>query len=190
MGEAVRRLRTLSLYPVATRVYALGSRIMESVLGPLRNTDQPILSYIWRAWLIAAIPRLALLSLVIVGAIMFGFEMLKEPSADPLIPVLVSGLLLGPWGETLLMWPTLWILKSFLQRTALVALACGVIMGLIHELNDPGSILLIWAFFVYSLCFLEWEKKSKGKAIVVTAIVHTLENVVPAACIVIEFVAS
>ena len=97
MGEVVHRLKALSLHPVAMRMCALGSRITETVLGPLRNTDRPIFSYVWRAWLIAAIPRLALLAFVIgVVAMAGGFEMLKEPGGDPLMQALVFGLLVGP----------------------------------------------------------------------------------------------
>jgi hypothetical protein len=37
-----------------------------------------------------------------------------------------------------------------------------------------------WPFFVFSICFLEWEKISKRRAIVVTALLHTCQNLLPA----------
>jgi len=81
------------------------------------------------------------------------------------------------------MWAILWTLKLFIQNRLLVALVCAAINGLAHNPYESGWILgVVWPFFVYSLCFLEWEKKSKGKAIVVTAMVHTFYNMVPGGC--------
>jgi hypothetical protein len=104
MKEVGDRQKTLLLHPVAIRMYALGYRITETVLGPLRNTDQPILSYVWRAWLIAEAPRLAILPLMILGALIFGLGSSVEPG---LSERLVWGLIIAPWTETLVMWPIL-----------------------------------------------------------------------------------
>jgi hypothetical protein len=75
-------------------------------------------------------------------------------------------------------------LKLYIQKTLLVGLACAVINGLAHYHYPYGIewvVAIVWPFLVYSLCFLEWEDKSKSKAIFVTAMVHTLSNMLPAA---------
>jgi ABC-type nickel/cobalt efflux system permease component RcnA len=94
--------------------------------------------------------------------------------------VTLAALLLGPWIETLLMWPILAILKKVVQNTILVAVASAVVWGIFHGLTDPGwGLIVLWPFFVFSLCFLAWEQKSRKKAIVVTSLVHMCHNSVP-----------
>jgi membrane protease YdiL (CAAX protease family) len=160
--------------------FGAGYKKRESLLSTLRNTDQPILSYVWRAWLIALVPAL------FIGAITTGLGMSGGQVPDWLPRVRVSllflpfvALLIAPWTETLLMWPVLAILKRTIKKTLLVLGASGLIFGLLHWPAPGWGAPQMWAFFVYSLCFLEWEKKSKTRAIIVTALVHTCYNVVP-----------
>jgi len=82
MRKVLFKLKALLLHPVAIRIYAFGRRIIETVFGPLKNTDQPIISYVWRAWLIASAPRLAILVLVILGAVIFDLGILDKLEAE------------------------------------------------------------------------------------------------------------
>lgn len=144
------------------------------VLAWLRNTDQPIMSYVWRALLIAFAP-------CIVIQLILPWES-QAALNEPLILWFISGLVVAPWAETLLIWAILSILKSFLQGSVHVALASAAIWGVIHMKWVPGLLLLqMWVGFVFSLCFLAWEKKSKGRAILVTALVHSCFNIPPLA---------
>lgn len=147
----------------------------KNMLGSLRNTDQPVLSYVWRAWLIALVPSMVLGS--IVGLTMPN----KGPSFDGPVWFTVLGILLiGPWVETLFMWPILWILTRTTGTTLGVAAVSAGFWGLMHSLCAPAwGLAVAWPFFVFSLCFLEWKKVSMGKAIAVTALVHTCQNLVP-----------
>ena len=79
------------------------------------------------------------------------------------------------------MWPILGIIREVTRNDLRIALASALIWGYIHSLFAIGwGLTVCWGFFVFSVCFLEWEKKSKGKAIIATALVHTCQNMVPA----------
>jgi hypothetical protein len=150
---------------------------IKSIIPSLRNTDQPVLSYIWRAWLITFIPAF------LIGVITSQFG---EPVSLPdrsVMSWIVGALLIAPWVETLVMWPVLGVLKRLVRRPLWVAVASGVIFGLLH-LRGWGTPQM-WGFFIFSLCFLEWQKKSIGRAITVTALVHMCHNLIPVSALVL-----
>jgi len=155
---------------------------VQRIVRILRNTDQPIPSYIWRAWLVAYIPSLLLATITAQLVLVVGLGGSQHSQLNPSPLVLVLALLLiSPWLETLLMWPILSILKRVIQNTVFVALASGTIWGILHSTwSLMWGFIVWWPFFVFSVCFLEWEKKSIGRAITVTALVHTCQNVGPA----------
>ena len=170
--------RTGNLLAVPRHVDALitaGYAFAESMFRLLRNTDQPIFSYVWRAWLIALIPSIAIAAIGSLALAMVGYE---DPSLDMSLEfLLIWGILIAPWTETLIMWPILAILKRIVVRTGWVALASGIIWGALHSVQALGQGLsATWAFLVLSLCFLELEKKSKGRAIIVTSLIHMCQN--------------
>jgi hypothetical protein len=146
-----------------------------------RRADQPILNYVWKAVIVALIPSL------IIGTLVSLVVPDKGPQfKGPLFLVVFSVLVISPWLETLLMWPILWILKRFLRTQTRVAIGSALVWGLFHSLLAPAwGLTVAWPFFVFSYCFLEWEKKSKIHAILATALVHTGQNLLPA--IVIAF---
>ncbi len=157
----------------------------ESILRILRNTDQPIRSYVWRAWLIVFVPTIAIGT---IGAAL-GIPGPEVPLPDKLGSFAVAAVLIAPWAETLLMLPILWILKRFIRSTLWVAFGSAVIWGMLHALNAIGhGLTATWMFLVFSLCFLEWEKKSKATAIGVTALVHMCQNSVAVSAIVLSVV--
>ncbi len=157
----------------------------DSILRILRNTDQPIRSYVWRAWLIVFLPTVAI---GMIGAAL-GIPGPEVPLPDKLGSFAVAAVLIAPWAETLLMLPILWILKRFIRSTLWVAFASAVVWGMLHALNAIGhGLTATWMFLVFSLCFLEWEKKSKATAIGVTALVHMCQNSVAVSVIVLGVV--
>jgi hypothetical protein len=155
---------------------------MNKVLQILRNTDQRVWSYVWKAALISLIPSLAISAAVM--------SMLPEegPSFEGPVAVSVVGILvLSPWLETIILWGILWILRRFLSRPTRIAIVSAVLWGCLHSLMAPAwGLIVAWPFFIFSVCFLEWEKKSKGRAIVVTALVHTCQNIIPAIAVVVS----
>jgi hypothetical protein len=144
----------------------------------LCNTDQPMLGYVWRAWLIAFIPSWVLAAIVETSLALLGHKG-PHPAYSSLLEFLVSAVIVAPWLETLIMWPVLAVLMLILRKTVLVALMSGVIFGGLHVWGGPHiaqGVAATWAFLILSLCFLEWRKKSRRRAIAVTALVHTCTN--------------
>ena len=75
------------------------------------------------------------------------------------------------------MWPILGIISCFTRKPLWIASVSAVIWGGLHSLVVPTwGLIAWWPFLVLSLCFLEWRKKSLGKAVTVTALVHTCQN--------------
>jgi hypothetical protein len=166
---------------------------MKSILNILRNTDQPVLNYLWRAWLIAFVPTVVI-SLMVEGALWLfvskgpsptgayqGLFSYLEPSLSwKHLSWVVGAILVCPWGETLLMWPALSFFRAVLQETLWVATASALLWGYIHsKFSISWGLTVLWPFFVFSLCFLEWQKKSTTKAVTVTALIHTGQNLAP-----------
>lgn len=148
------------------------------IFRSLRNTDQPVASYVWRAWLISSIPSLVIVTIVVIALGLQPFRA-REPE-ESLIFEVFGIVLLSPWVETFLMWPIFAILKRFTQNILRLALGSALIWGAFHSLATPmWGLSAFWPFFVFSLCFLEWEKKSKAEAIIVTALVHMCQNAPP-----------
>ena len=53
----------------------------------------------------------------------------------------------------------------------------GALIGSQHfGYNVAVGAMWTWGFFVYALCFLAWEKKSWLSAVLVTAAVHSFDN--------------
>lgn len=159
-------------------IIVAANRTLTKILRPVRDTDQPVASYVWRAWLIAFLPSLAISAIVTLTTSLPGP---KGPTPGHAWFWVVAVLVLSPWLETLAMWPILRILKEVSKKTLGIALVSALIWGFIHSRFALGwGLTIFWPFFVFSVCFLEWEKKSTTKAIIVTALVHMCQNMMPA----------
>lgn len=155
---------------------------MKTILQILRNTDQPMLSYVWRAWLIILLPVVVMTTakslLELPGPDVESSSLLNSDQSLRWSFLVPAGFVC-PWVETLLMWPILWTLKRVMgnQKIFGIALVSAVIFGCLHGLSGISwGLTATWGFFVFSLCFLEWEKKSRYAAILVTGSVHTVNN--------------
>lgn len=149
---------------------------MKRILALLRNTDRPLAGYVWRAALVAFIPSV-LLSAVVTSLFPSG----TPDFEGPVLVLALTFVVVSPWLETLLMWPILTVLQRFSRNTLTVAAASALVWGLLHSLAAPAwGLVVVWPFFVFSICFLEWRKRSRGMAIVATALVHTGQNLLPA----------
>jgi len=187
-GDIARHLKELvmgnagSTQPLLAwtrRVMDLGMKLMQLILGALRNTDRPIMVYVWHAWFIVCIPS------ILIGAIVLLIFGSRLPPGHTLLPSLMTSTWFGvrlvvvAWTETLVMWPILFLLRRILGNIFWVPVVSGSIWGGIHALGgERWGVSQIWGFFVLSVCFLEWEKKSKGLAILVTGLVHMCINLV------------
>jgi len=149
---------------------------VKRLLALLRDTDRPLPSYVWRVCLIALLPSLAISAVVTLA-----FPNTPPPLEGPAVVMVVGVLLFSPWLETLMMWPVLWVLQRCFRSTLVAAAASAVGWAVLHSLAAPTwGLVVAWPFFVFSVCFLEWRKKSTARAIVATALVHMGQNVLPA----------
>ncbi len=171
----------LLFHPVSSAWFramsGLWANSLKSIFSALRDTEQPMLSYVWRAWLIAYFPSAVTLMTVTVA---FKTEGMIAPTTDSPVWFFLKYGLLGPWGETVVMWPVLWVLKCAARthETIWIALASAAIWAIAHvPVSPPWELNVFWGFFIFSLSFLEWEKKSTRIAIVVTALIHGCFNV-------------
>lgn len=152
------------------------------ILRILRNTDQSELSYIWRAWLIGTIGTYV--SFVLVSYIAESHHSLPIRSHSTYEEALMYrffwSVVWAPLKETLIMWPILLMLNWLLQKPLLAALVSAALWAMYHSVHHPWhGFVVFWGFFVMSVCFLEWHKKSTSKAILVTTSIHMLNNAVP-----------
>ncbi len=145
------------------------------MIRTLARTDQPVWTYVAKAALLTLIPSL------VISAVVETILPDEGPTFDgPVIVVVVGVLVLSPWIETLLMWPILGLLRRFVRKRIPLAVGSAMVWALLHSLAAPAwGLIIAWPFFVLSLCFIAWEEKSVGRAIVVTALVHTCHNVIP-----------
>jgi hypothetical protein len=173
--KAVDKTREVRLKRTIAAPLGPDETLWKRVIALLRNTDQPIRSYIWQAWLIAIIP--ATVISIVVGLIMpEDMPLTREPP----VVIAVSALVIAPWLETFLMVPILWILKLTVRKTLWVAGVSAVLWGILHSTEAvTWGFAVAWPFFVFSLCYLEWQSKSTLTAIGVTAILHACHNMVP-----------
>jgi len=147
---------------------------MKRLLHQLYETDQARWKYFCNALLISLIPTVILA--VIVLLVMPGKS---QPIKMPVIFLYFCLILIGPWIETVMMWPILSLLNRIMSKTITVAFASAVVWALIHSLSSPArGLVLWWPFLVFSICFIEWEKKSLNKAIVITAYIHMYHNLI------------
>lgn len=162
------------------RVMDSATNLIQLILSILRNTDRPIPDYVWHAWFIMEIPSILIAVTVIA---LFGTRLSAE--TETLLPHFVTSpqfgisLVVAAWKETLIMWPILFLLRRILGNTIWAPVVSGLIWGGIHASGgEQWGVSQIWSFFVLSVCFLEWEKKSKGLAILVTGLVHMCANMI------------
>ena len=90
---------------------------------------------------------------------------------------LIGIVVFSPAIETLLMWPVLALLSRFMNNTWALALASAGLWALLHSLMVPvWGFNIFWSFVVFSICFVEWRKKSIGAALSMTFLIHALQN--------------
>ena len=125
---------------------------LESIFSALRNTDQPMLSYVLRAWLIGYFPFCAF---EIIVRVVFKIEDTIAPISDSPVWFFLGPGLIGPWGETVLMWPLLRVLKRAVrtQDTIWTALASAAIWTIADIPESPLPSLFVFWWFLHIFFF-------------------------------------
>jgi hypothetical protein len=143
----------------------------------LFSADQPKLAYIFKAWLLALLPSLALVGLVAAATDgPAGPEFALPGRLFVLLVVIVAPLL-----DTLLMIPPLWLLNR-IGGPAFAAAGSALLWAGFHSLAAPlWGLVVWWPFLILSIAFLTWWKRGTASAILVVTSIHALQNAVAAA---------
>jgi hypothetical protein len=127
-------------------------------------------------WLTALLPSLLLSALV--SAL---FPKLGQPQValDTTVAVALVAVF-APLVETLIMAGVLAVLLRFLSPTAAVV-ASSAGWAVAHSLAAPAWGLVIWwPFLIFSILYVTWRQRSLAAALAVPAMVHGLQNLLPA----------
>jgi hypothetical protein len=144
-------------------------------------------------------PRYALLAVAVsstVGALigltywgvvggLLGLELPAwEPGRfSPLLLTLVSGLVIAPVLETLVLVFLLALTRAFTRRDGVRVVIAALPLGLIHAVNAPapvvaaGYVLMAFSgFMVFGIVFLAWRRDGFREGFWMSAGVHALHN--------------
>lgn len=142
----------------------------------LSDSDQPKAAYLGRA-LLADLPVTIAVSFALTQ-----FTGIPAPGLpwETLPRVLLAMCVFAPLVETFGMVVLFWILRRVVRRAALVPFAAALVCAGLHSLARPlWGIEVFWGFLIFSLCYLAWEKKSPLQGFWMTAILHSLHNLLP-----------
>jgi hypothetical protein len=93
---------------------------------------------------------------------------------------IVALVLFAPVVETLIMGAVLLFLLLFLSPTAAIILS-AIGWGIAHSLVAPmWGLVIWWPFLIFSTLFVAWLSRSLALAFAIPALVHALQNLVPA----------
>jgi len=84
-------------------------------------------------------------------------------------------MVVAPLVETTLMVPVIWILTRFEKRPGVVAVIVGAVAGLLH-FNSYYGWTAAWSFFLWTLLFMTWRKRSLAAAYFSTVAAHSASN--------------
>ena len=155
---------------------------MAWIFSQLKNTDQSKIAYIIKGYFIAAIP--CFIIAILLFGILTHFSLMPEVDESEMRITIMDAfgiIIFSPWSETLLMY----VLFSFLKVCKikgnwLVFISALLWSGGHSFLEWQWGIVVFWGFVVFSISFLEWQKKSNRDAIFVTGTIHMINNSVVA----------
>ena len=143
----------------------------------LTRTDGSPVAYALRA---AAVAMIGTIVIILVIAQFLAAPESSEPNSStaaaaitlliiwPLIATAVIALLSRSLKQHL---PTYW------HAAAATAIGFALVLGLLLGLEV--GLVYAWPFFIYSVTFLAWQLRSEWQAWLMTALVHSLVNVIP-----------
>jgi len=132
-------------------------------------------AYVFRAWLIAAIPSL----LYFLARAYIGVDSLHPPARALDVTFAGYSILVAPVLETALMLPIASLLTLMMPRQGWVQIVLlAAICALAHKIGGGWQqvVASAWPFLIYSVTLITWLKRSNGAAFVLTAVVHALYN--------------
>ncbi len=139
--------------------------------------------YVPAAWFCATVPALIIVALLenIVPREMLdrANEVVFDPSVP--FPVLAFGIVLfAPLFETLIMAALFWVMRKMGVPAGWQIAVQTVGWGIAHGAQAAvWAFAPAWLFFVFSVIYLTQRQRSERRAILVTTLVHALNNALP-----------
>jgi hypothetical protein len=163
----------------------------------LFNTRIPFWKYVIRMGLLSLLPSLLLAGLLTAAGVITegnspSFAIPEEAPPELFYPFLVVGFLFcSPVFETIALGFTLWALSHVTQDFIKRALMAAVIWGILHSIQAPAWGLVVWwPFFIFSCAFLAWRRVSWVHAFLAAALLHFIQNFLPAIAVVVMLAGS
>lgn len=148
----------------------------------LFDTSQRKHVYLGKA-LVADLPVTFLVSFVAGSALGFADPSIFAQYSNVELATLTC--LVAPCLETALMVLIFAALRIFTRREEILTALSALIWGLLHAPNGLAwGVTSFWPFFLYSICYLQWEKRGGTRAFAMTSAFHALHNAVPTVVIV------
>ncbi|MFH0824234.1 MAG: hypothetical protein V2B18_15890 [Pseudomonadota bacterium] len=161
---------------------------MNRILRMLADTNQSIPKYVLRAGLVSAIPEI-IVGIMFIKLGVYGW-LGPPPEFSHTARILSS--IADPWIEVFIMRPVMRVLQRRIRKTLWIGVASGVILGgLFYSPWGPGwGLGAVWRLLVLSMCLMEWEKKDKKRAIIVTGLANTCGSLLCGIVYIISFLAT
>lgn len=145
--------------------------------GPLRwlqDVEAGFARHVFRAWLVALLPGLALLVLRV--GLAGAWRVPASARPDPLL--LVWSIFGAPVVETLALQGIAFLLARAGVGVAAQILSLTTLGALAHAVGGSwwNALFAAWPFFVYSTVLCAWRTRSERLAFAATALVHALYN--------------
>jgi len=137
-----------------------------------------VISYLVVLLIIAFVPTI--LIALVVGLVCEPRENMMGQNTMSIPAVFFGMVVFSPIVETLLMMVVFWFLRKFTQVLLKLAVWSAVLWALFHSLAWlPWGVIVFWAFVVFSICYLSWEKVSRSRAFWITSATHAMLNLIP-----------
>ncbi|MCE5229639.1 hypothetical protein LLG95_08590 [bacterium] len=144
----------------------------------LADTDQPLWQYVQNAFIFSFYPSIVIF---LMAARLFPYTAASGSRNISVIVILTKMLIMFPCLGTLTLWGILALYKLILRRQWLAASGSALTWAIFLGMKWPALGLSVFIpFLVFSVAFLEWEKKSKLKAVFVVATIMFCYNFFPA----------
>jgi hypothetical protein len=136
------------------------------------GNPRAVWSTVWRATLLVWIPQTAIW--YVVASVYPGYtphDIFMSPGM-----ALMVGCVVGPYIETQMLRLVLHLLRRCLGDNPRVVWYSAAFWGAMHVPSSTWGLHAVWAFYIFTRCYLEQEKCSIRRAVWVTTAVHACCN--------------
>lgn len=162
-------------------LYFLGYyQVYYPMLSTLTNTQQPLYTYIGKAFIASIVPALS----IALCMFLIVFELLNIPfptetsiNDSPMELIILLGIV-TPFVETVIMCIFISVLSKFSHNKQHIAIMSAIIWAVLHSIKIiTWGFVVAWSFYVFSLAYLTWREQSPRKGFFIAFMLHALQNI-------------